>query len=194
MLENIASRITDQLYLHCSLAPTKKAIYKYGFQLSLSTAASMCSIIILGTVLGNIGSALLFLSVFFFLRLFTGGYHAPTYARCFLLTNTVYLAVYGLSQGLVYFRLFAFLPVITLASCVTIIILAPIQNKNHPMSEVTYTKNRKAAIGLVILETLLLLVLYLWESFHPYITVPTMSLAAVAVMMLITLKGRRVKQ
>ena len=194
MLENLASRLTDQLYLHCSLAPAKKVIYKYGFQLSLSTAASMCSIIILGTVLGNISSALLFLSVFFFLRLFTGGYHAPTYARCFLLTNIVYLAVYGLSQGLVYFRLFAFLPVIALASCVTIILLAPIQNKNHPMSETTYAKNRKVAIGLATLETLLLLVLYLWESFHPYITVPTMSLAAVAVMMLITLKGRRVKQ
>ena len=27
MLENIASRLTDQLYLHCSLAPAKKVIY-----------------------------------------------------------------------------------------------------------------------------------------------------------------------
>lgn len=190
MLENIASRLTDQLYLHCPLDQRKKVIYTYGIQLSLSTLASMCSIIILGTVLGNISSALLFLSVFFFLRLFTGGYHAPTYARCFLLTNIVYLAVYGLSQGLVYFRLFAFLPVIALASCVTIILLAPIQNKNHPMSETTYAKNRKVAIGLATLETLLLLVLYLWESFHPYITVPTMSLAAVAVMMLFTLRRK----
>lgn len=194
MLENIASRLTDQLYHHCSLAPAKKAIYKYGFQLSLSTAASMCSIILLGAVLGNISSALLFLGIFFFLRLFTGGYHAPTYARCFLLTNTVYLSVYGLSQGLVYFRLFFFLPVIALVSCVTIILLAPIQNKNHPMSEATYAKNRKAAIGLAILETLLLVILYLWKFLHPYITVPIMSLAAVAVMMLITLKERRVEQ
>lgn len=194
MLENIASCLTDHLYHHCSLDPAKKAIYKYGFQLSLSTVASMCSIVLLGAVLGNISSALLFLGIFFFLRLFTGGYHAPTYARCFLLTNTVYLAVYGLSQGLVHFRLFFFLPVIALASCVTIIILAPIQNKNHPMSEATYAKNRKVAIGLVILETSLLVILYLWKFLHPHITVPIMSLTAVAVMMLITLKGRRVKQ
>ena len=194
MLENIASRLTDQLYLHCSLAPAKKAIYKYGFQLSLSTAASMCSIVLLGAVLGNISSALLFLGIFFFLRLFTGGYHAPTYARCFLLTNTVYLAVYGLSQGLVYFRLFFFLPVIALASCVIIVLLAPIRNRNHPLSETTYAKNRRTAIVLSLLESLSLVILFLWEDFRPYITVPVLSLAAVAVMMLITLKGRRVKQ
>lgn len=194
MLEIIASRLTDQLYLHCALPSAKKAIYNYGFQLSLSTAASVCSIIILGALFGNIISAFLFLGIFFFLRLFTGGYHAPTYARCFLLTNTVYLAVYGVSQGLMYFRLFFCLPVIALASCVLIILFAPIQNKNHPLSKTTYARNKKTAIGLVIVETILLLVFYLWEFFHPFITVPIMSLAAVAVMMLITLKERRVKR
>ena len=194
MLEIIASRLTDQLYLHCPLAPSKKAIYQYGFQLSLSTVASMCSIIVSGALLGNISSAFSFLGVFFFLRLFTGGYHAPTYARCFLLTNTVYLTVFGLSQGLMYFRLIWFLPVIALASCVIIVLLAPIRNRNHPLSETTYAKNRRTAIVLSLLESLSLVILFLWEDFRPYITVPVLSLAAVAVMMLITLKGRRVKQ
>lgn len=79
MLENIASRLTDQLYLHCPLDQRKKVIYTYGIQLSLSTLASMCSIVLLGILLGDAPSAFLFLGVFFFLRLFGGGYHAPTY-------------------------------------------------------------------------------------------------------------------
>ena len=90
MLATIAARLTDQLYFRCPLDPSKKAIYEYGIQLSLSTLASMCSIVLLGLLLKNPASAFIFLGVFFFLRLFSGGYHAPTYARCFLLTNSVY--------------------------------------------------------------------------------------------------------
>ena len=77
MLATIAARLTDQLYFHCPLDPSKKAIYEYGIQLSLSTLASMCSIVVLGIFLKNPASAFIFLGVFFFLRLFSGGYHAP---------------------------------------------------------------------------------------------------------------------
>lgn len=43
MLATIATRLTDQLYFRCPLDPSRKAIYEYGIQLSLSTLASMCS-------------------------------------------------------------------------------------------------------------------------------------------------------
>lgn len=186
----IASQLTERLYRHCPLDPSKKAIYEYGIQLSLSTLASMCSIILLGILFGNPASAFLFLGVFFFLRLFSGGYHAPTYTRCFLLTNVVYLVVYALSQEIIHFRFFFLLPMIVVASCVTIIVLAPIRNRNHPLSEMTYAKNRKNAMVLSLLESLTLVFLFLWEGFRPYITVPVLSLAAVAVMMLFTLRRK----
>ena len=105
MLATIAARLTDQLYFRCPLDPSKKAIYEYGIQLSLSTLASMCSIVLLGLLFKNPASAFIFLGVFFFLRLFSGGYHAPTYTRCFLLTNSVYLTVVGTSYWIVHFQL-----------------------------------------------------------------------------------------
>ena len=194
MLENIASRLTDQLYLHCPLDQRKKVIYTYGIQLSLSTLASMCSIVLLGILLGDAPSAFLFLGVFFFLRLFSGGYHAPTYARCFLLTNSVYLAVVGTSYLIVRFQLYHLLPVIVVASCAVVIVLSPVRNKHHPLSEKTYRKNRKIAVVLVSIESSFFLILFFWRIFPPYVIVSTMSLAAVAVMMLVTLNGRRVKQ
>ena len=194
MLETLATQLTDRLYSHCPLDQSKKAVYRYGFQLSLSTLASTCSIIVLGILSGDAPSAFLFLGVFFFLRLFAGGFHASTYSRCFLLTNSIYLAVILISNHLVYFHLYYLLPVITVASCVTIIVLAPIRNKNHPLSERTYLKNRKIAIILSLLESFVFVALSQWESFFPYTSVSVLSLAAVAVMMLITRKGRRVKQ
>lgn len=146
MLATIATRLTDQLYFRCPLDPSRKAIYEYGIQLSLSTLASMCSIVMLGLLLKNPASAFIFLGVFFFLRLFSGGYHAPTYARCFLLTNSVYLAVVGTSYWIVHFQLYHLLPVVVVASCVVVIALSPVRNKHHPLSEKTYRKNRKIAI------------------------------------------------
>lgn len=194
MLATIATRLTDQLYFRCPLDPSRKAIYEYGIQLSLSTLASMCSIVLLGILLGDAPSAFLFLGVFFFLRLFGGGYHAPTYARCFLLTNSVYLAVVGTSNLIVRFQLYHLLPVIVVASCAVVIVLSPVRNKHHPLSEKTYRKNRKIAVVLVSIESSFFLILFFWRIFQPYVTVSTMSLTAVAVMMLVTLNGRRVKQ
>lgn len=154
MLATIATRLTDQLYFRCPLDPSRKAIYEYGIQLSLSTLASMCSIVMLGLLLKNPASAFIFLGVFFFLRLFSGGYHAPTYARCFLLTNSVYLAVVGTSNLIVRFQLYHLLPVIVVVSCVVVMALSPIRNKRHPLSEKTYRKNRKIAVVLVSIESL----------------------------------------
>ena len=191
MLATIAARLTDQLYFRCPLDPCKKVVYEYGIQLSLSTLASMCSIVVLGIFLKNPASAFIFLGVFFFLRLFSGGYHATTYARCFLLTNSVYLAVVGASCWIVHFRLYHLLPVIVAASCAVVIVLSPIRNKRHPLSEKTYRKNRKIAVVLVSIESSFFLILFFWQIFQPYVTVSTMSLTAVAVMMLSTLKNER---
>lgn len=189
MLATIATRLTDQLYFRCPLDPSRKAIYEYGIQLSLSTLASMCSIVMLGLLLKNPASAFIFLGVFFFLRLFSGGYHAPTYARCFLLTNSVYLAVVGTSNLIVRFQLYHLLPVIVVVSCVVVMALSPIRNKRHPLSEKTYRKNRKIAVVLVSIESSFFLILFFWRIFQPYVTVSTMSLTAVAVMMLSTLRN-----
>lgn len=190
MLATIAARLTDQLYFRCPLDPSKKAIYEYGIQLSLSTLASMCSIMVLGILLKNPASAFIFLGVFFFLRLFSGGYHATTYARCFLLTNSGYLAVVGASYWIVHFQLYHLLPVIVVASCVVVIVLSPVRNKHHPLSENTYRKNRKIAVVLAAVECLLFLILCIWQIFRPYVAVSAMSLAAVAVMMLFTLRKK----
>lgn len=190
MLATIAARLTDQLYFRCPLDPSKKAIYEYGIQLSLSTLASMCSIVLLGLLFKNPASAFIFLGVFFFLRLFSGGYHAPTYTRCFLLTNSVYLTVVGTSYWIVHFQLYHLLPVIVVASCVVVMVLSPIRNKHHPLSEKTYRKNRKIAVVLAAIESLLFLILFIWQIFRSYVAVSTMSLAAVAVMILFTLRRK----
>ncbi len=79
--------------------------------------------------LRDILSACLFLD-FLFLRLFAGGYHAPTYAQCFILTNSVYLVVYLVSRVFIAFQSTIPAIVLTLYPGLIIFYLSPIRNKN----------------------------------------------------------------
>ena len=187
MLQAVSSYLANQLYIHCRLDASKKEVYQYGIQLSLSTLASACSVIMLSLLLGEAITSFAFLGIFFFLRLFAGGYHARTYMRCFLLTNAVYLTVFFASEIVRNTQLYSLLPVIAITSCLIISVLAPVRNKNHPLSAGAYNRNRKIALCIVLIETSILIVLWFWKSIRPFLIVPTMSLAAVAVMMIITL-------
>lgn len=75
--------------------------------------------------------------------------------------------------------------VLTLLSGLIIFTFSPIRNKKHPISEMVYRKNRDIARILVTLEVLVLTSLILLRCDFTYTSVPIVSLAAVAVMMII---------
>lgn len=104
MLHSCAEYLTHTLYRHCPLSEEKRPVFVYGFELSLSTLSSILSIILLSIIFKNVYSSLLFLYIFFFLRLFSGGYHAPTYSRCFILTNAIFAFVYLLSEVIQWYK------------------------------------------------------------------------------------------
>lgn len=70
MLHSCAEYLTHTLYRHCPLSEEKRPVFVYGFELSLSTLSSILSIILLSIIFKNVYSSLLFLYIFFFLRLF----------------------------------------------------------------------------------------------------------------------------
>lgn len=186
MLQSFAKYLTDTLYRHCPLSPQKRPIFQYGFEITTSTLSSAFSILLISIILRDVLSACLFLGIFFFLRLFAGGYHAPTYARCFILTNSVYLMVYLVSRVFIAFQSTIPAIVLTLLSGLIIFAFSPIRNKKHPISEMVYRKNRDIARILVTLEALVLTSLILLRCDFTYTSVPIVSLAAVAVMMIIS--------
>lgn len=186
MLQSFAKYLTDTLYRHCPLSPQKRPIFQYGFEITTSTLSSAFSILLISIFLRDVLSTCLFLGIFFFLRLFAGGYHAPTYARCFILTNSVYLMVYLVSRVFIAFQSTIPAIVLTLLSGLIIFAFSPIRNKKHPISEMVYRKNRDIARILVTLEALVLTSLILLRCDFTYTSVPIVSLAAVAVMMIIS--------
>lgn len=181
----VAVYLTHTLYRHCPLSEEKRPVFVYGFELSLSTLSSILSIILLSIIFKNVYSSLLFLYIFFFLRLFSGGYHAPTYSRCFILTNAIFAFVYLLSEVIQWYK--PLLIPFAILSCISIFLLSPIRSTKHPLSERLYAQNKKAARIIVSIDFLLFLILYITGMPTRYLATWALSLSAVAIMMVITL-------
>ena len=169
MLHSCAEYLTHTLYRHCPLSEEKRPVFVYGFELSLSTLSSILSIILLSIIFKNVYFSLLFLYIFFFLRLFSGGYHAPTYSRCFILTNAIFVFVYLLSEVIRWYK--PLLIPFAILSCISIFLLSPIRSTKHPLS----------------IDFLLFLILYITGMPTRYLATWALSLSAVAIMMVITL-------
>ncbi len=190
MLQQCAECIVGYLYGRSELDPSKKAIYQYGAELTLSTAGAVVSILLLATLLGNILWGILFLAVFISFRLPGGGYHASTYRNCFILTNSVFLASFAISFVLLH------APSVTrnillLTSCIAIWVLAPIPNPRHPVSERTFRKNRIIVRGMVSAGSPLILLGEFLFTWHSVSCIYSVSVAAVAAMMIFSKIARR---
>lgn len=185
MLQRYASQLVGFLYEKSELDQSKKAIYQYGTELTISTAAAVASILLLATLLGNLLWGVIFLVVFISFRLPGGGYHASTYRNCFILTNSVFLASFILSLILLstpnIIR-----NVLLLISCFIIWMLAPIPNPHHPVSERTLRKNKIIVRGMVIVDSLLMFLGELLLSMYSMFCIFTASVAAVAAMMILS--------
>ncbi len=185
MLQRCASQLVGFLYGKSELDQSKKAIYQYGTELTISTAAAVASILLLATLLGNLLWGVIFLVVFISFRLPGGGYHASTYRNCFILTNSVFLASFILSLILLSTPN-VIRNVLLLISCFAIWMLAPIPNPHHPVSERTLRKNKIIVRGMVVISSLLMFLGELLLSMYSMFCIFTASVAAVAAMMILS--------
>ena len=194
MLQQYASHIVDFLYKNTTLDKSKRAIYQYGTELTLSTVTAIVSILCLAVLLGNIFWGITFLIVFFSLRIPGGGYHATSYRNCFILSNCVFLFTYSAST---FFLNFSNSLVLTLllGSCAIILVLAPISNPHHPISNDTFRKNKCIVRGFIIVGTTLILLGKWLMSFHSLFSIYSASVVAVAAMMILAkLRGGTINE
>ena len=163
----------------------KEKIFTYSIELLISFMCSTASIIIISSVCGSIIYSLIFILVFAGIRFFSGGYHAKTYLRCFILTNIVFVVVlivshfernYGSTLGLL---------ILTWISMLLIVFLSPIQNRNHPLSRKRRTLNGVVSklYAAIILALIHLMVLTEYNSFLFYLICTSFIAAAIMMIM-----------
>lgn len=110
MLQRIANSLTDKLEKAGAIAPERRAVYIYGFELIISTVSGMVAVFLIAALgFHRPLEGIIFLAATISLRIYSGGYHADTYLRCFIITSLSFTVVMILYEALIYFEVNAWI-------------------------------------------------------------------------------------
>lgn len=185
MLYKVSAKLAKKLVEHSE--DEKEDVYIYGLELIISTVVELASILLISYLLFELKSGLIFLIMFVPLRLFTGGYHAKTYGKCFVISNCAYLTILVLKY-IMWDNIPSeiWIELLLIASCY-IAANAPVINQAQPINE--YKQMRSKRIARFILITEIAAIAILSVSHKELMSMSVLSICLVAAFMLITDKS-----
>ena len=159
MIGFLAEKITDFFIENNIIKDDEKSIYKYGSEITLSTALGFILVLVTSILSKNIINGITFLVCFGSVRIFSGGYHASTYLKCNLGLINTFILILIIQNSIASDNDNLLHIVIVVISFVIISIMSPIENKNKPLSDNENKRYKKICIILSIAWTLLSMIL-----------------------------------
>ena len=161
-------------------------ICRLGIEVIISTLITTSGILLIGLAFGVFIESIFYCLCFTTIRNYSGGYHAKSRIRCNLGSWFEALMV------LVGRKSFGVLPLVWLLISlglilIILLILAPLENKNKPLSGNIISKNRKWMLGFLLIWDVIAVILYRIRPFYSM----TLFYTEVAVVILIIIEKRR---
>ncbi len=151
MITYLAKRITEFFISYDVIKKEDREIYQYGNEIIISSLLDFFILLAFAIGFNDFVNVILFWIVFFILRKFGGGYHAGTYLKCKIVFSVNIFIVMIIMHDFKYVYNIYLLILMTVFSCVSIFLLAPVDNENKPLSE---TEKRINALKCRILLVL----------------------------------------
>ncbi|MGB8452051.1 MAG: accessory gene regulator B family protein [Anaerocolumna sp.] len=133
-------------------------LYIYGLQTILSSIFSLSLILIIAYIKRNMIETGFYLVCLVLMRSYTGGYHAKQYWSCCFMTLSFYLLNMYIGRTAASYNL---LFIYYLVSIFIILRFSPLENKNRPIREKDIPKFKIIIIGLCLVFSTAIAVLYL---------------------------------
>lgn len=141
----------------------ERDIYQYGFELCVSSVIGILIVLGIGLISGRFWESVIFYIVFCFTRLFSGGFHAPTYLLCKLTFASVFILVLALDWlfcGIVEYYWY----VLYLYSFIIICRFAPVENSNKKLTEHDKVRSKVICIVEMMICPFVMLLFYKLNS------------------------------
>lgn len=122
-------------------------IVQYGLALILSEGFTTLIVLILSLMIHKVILSVFYMSVFGYIREFSGGWHASTYTKCRLSYISIYLAAIFLFQSQKNFILF----LISTLCCCILIMISPVEYPAKPLSRREKEVYRKKSISRILI-------------------------------------------
>lgn len=194
MIHLISDSLTRFMCKIIKIEDDMKDVHRYGIEITISSLLNIVLIILASLILSDVILGIIFLMVFISLRSFSGGYHANTYFLCNLTFTLTFLLVYAANRAItdcIKPNIIVFLlAVIDLLSFIIIAVFSPVKNKHNSISEKHAKICRIKAIVVHLFISIISFIVY--ENSVKYGSFMIITLAAVAVMILIEIIKRRI--
>lgn len=181
MINQLAIKYTNYLLDRLLIKESESEIYQYGIEILLSSIYTLISFFMLAILFFKLIDGIFFILFFIPIRLFSGGYHAESYLKCYLVTMLVFITTLLMSSILAIPLL-----IIQILSCISsiyIFIHSPFENKNHPLSKRRLKKNQHRARLLSFIQ---LSSVFILCYINPHLALlASLTLTAVALMIYI---------
>jgi accessory gene regulator B len=168
-------------------------VYQYSIEVVTALIVNIVSTFILFVVFGRLLECIIFFAVFSPLRTYSGGYHASTHLKCYLLSMAMMLIVIfclSIISESAYYMISA---VLGLFSTLTIFMFSPVEDKNRPLDEKEVKVYRKISLRVLAVEGLALILLLI-SHMEFYALVVSLGLAVTAVSVIVAKLNQLIRQ
>ncbi len=157
MLSKVSVYLTNRLIENSIVKNEDFEIYRFGIENFIMKACHIISYLILGILFGLLPELLFFLAAFIPLRESSGGYHAKTPLRCYILSCATVVSLLCLIR---------FLPAnmmensifLAVFSSFILFFIVPVDTENKPLDEAEMTYYKSKAGFIIIIELGLVLI------------------------------------
>ena len=161
MIARLSKRIASFFVRNEVIKCEDEEVYEYGLQLLLSTVFNGMIALILAIISGTVLQCICYLAVFVLLRKSAGGFHAKTHFGCCCILAVV-LSLFIMFIKFVPNEVYGIVAVIAVAfSVVIILIFAPLEHENKPISDRDKIRLRKISVIYAVLFALIVLGLFI---------------------------------
>ena len=170
MYKKISQIITRKFVKLGIVSEDDYEIYKYGLELLIALLSTTTAIVLISIFINKFVETILYLVGFFSVRVICGGYHAKHHYTCFVATISSYLLFLLLN---ICFSSTPFLSlvagVMTIVSSISIIVFAPVEHPDNPMTDFRKSRNRSLSLLLTFVICIIYFMSLFLENISPYI-------------------------
>ena len=183
MFSFLSQRVVEYALKRNAIKSEDKELYLFAYQLLIANIITVISLLIISLIFGYVVETLIFIVFLFPLRIYAGGFHQRTQELCYISTVVAYTIV----LTFVKFATSLLSPLVCilafLSSSGIIILLAPLEDPNKPLSTEECRKYKITTLITLTIE-LVLFALAVFFNFN-LDTLIFMALAPVVVSVLL---------
>lgn len=187
-MEVLSAYLTNQCIQRNIITLDKKDVCKTGFELIIADAVNFFLVTFIGVATKSLTDSLIYLLLLWFVRRFSGGYHAKTYWRCRIVTVGTYLLIL-MTGKIINDNLLTYTIIFNLIALISMIIFAPVRHPNKELTDIEAKANKLFALLTTFIFSIASIALTILERKEGLII--SLTLLAIAILMYIGLLVNR---